>query len=232
MKKDKGGDGIFMLLPYLVAPIGLAIGHLFDVDWDTYGFLIVLILGACLLIGPFVIGMLLYNLFDKSQSEGHEPSSTMVSVAALALSIVLACVLVQPFGKTDLPAETLHISQTETSYQNNERIAAYYQNNYPMVWGYIRRNAEDPYEYIGYYHDVWGDLQRYTGDGINFDTLGKYEQSLVNYPSIGMYVYFSTAKSRTYHSTRMCYALLKTDPITRPSHQRFSYSPCSKCVGE
>ena len=109
-------------------------------------------------------------------------------------------------------------------------LASYYKDEYPMTWGYIQKNSDMPYDYLEFYHQVWGDMQSYTGDGINFDTLTRYERSLVNYPPIGSYVYFASSKSKEYHSTKLCYSLLKSDPISRPSTQRHNYDPCSKCV--
>lgn len=102
-----------------------------------------------------------------------------------------------------------------------------------MTWGYISKNADYPSSYVITYDRIWGDLQRYRGDGIPFDTLTRYEMSLVNYPAIGSKVYFSSATSRTYHSTLSCYTLLKSSsPVYRSSSTRYQYEPCSKCVGE
>lgn len=111
-------------------------------------------------------------------------------------------------------------------------LALYYQINYPMVWGYISKYAAVPESYIETYDRIWGDLQRYHGDGIPFDTLSRYEQSLVNYPGIGSYIYFASASSREYHSTVYCYTLLRSTPVQRSSRFASQYNPCSKCVGD
>ena len=121
--------------------------------------------------------------------------------------------------------------QTRSGSSSND-IKSIYQEYYPMVWGYIAKYSSSPESYIKYYHQVWGDLQRYTGDGMNFDTLTQYEQSLVNYPTLGAYIYFATNNSKEYHSTTKCYTLLRSNPIKRPLSQRYYYDPCSKCVGE
>lgn len=153
---------------------------------------------------------------------------TALFVCVLLLAIVIsACT---PNG-TKVPAS----ANKQATYVAQPAAApfdalSYYQENYPMTWGYIRKNADNPASYVKYYHQVWGDMQAYTGDGINFDTLTRYEQSLVNYPRIGSYVYFASKTSKEYHSTSKCYSLLKSNPISRPASQRHNYNPCSKCV--
>ena len=223
-----------MILPYLVAPIGFAIGHFNKVDWDNHGFAVAMIVGACLLVGTVVIGQVAYNVLSKSRSEDDEPSANAITIFALLLSIVLACLLVQPFKKE--PAEFNSERGTASARSESTKhsdIASYYQRNYPAVWGYIKKNASDPYSYIEFYHQVWGDLQEYTGDGINFDTLTWYEQSLVNYPDIGSFIYFANPDSKEYHSTSKCYTLLKSYPTSsKSSAYAYKYNPCSKCVGD
>jgi len=112
--------------------------------------------------------------------------------------------------------------------------AKYYKKNYPMTWGYINKNYQYPDVYVDYYDRVWGRLQSFHGDGIVFDTLTSYEQSLVEYPSIKTFVYFANEKTTTYHSTTMCYTLLKSQNtiITRNYGYIENYDPCSKCVGD
>lgn len=109
---------------------------------------------------------------------------------------------------------------------------SYYSVFYPMTWGYFEINTEDPFAYSLFYQAIWGDLQEYRGDGIPFDTLSRYEKSLVDYPTIGAYIYFSSASSNVYHSTNYCFTLLKSTPIRRAAQYRYMYTPCSKCVGE
>lgn len=156
----------------------------------------------------------------------------MKRLLAFLLAILVTFPLSSCSKKQTHPTATSYRYSTSKPTATPFDVVAYYQKNYPMVWGYIRKNASNPASYIKYYHQVWGDLQSYTGDGINFDTLTRYEQSLVNYPRIGSYVYFSSAKSKEYHSTSMCYSLLKSKPVSRPASQRYNYDPCSKCVGD
>lgn len=119
---------------------------------------------------------------------------------------------------------------TSPSYSRT-KIAERYERNYPMTWAYISEHSDEPYDYIVYYDKVWGDLQKYNGDGIVFDTLSPYEQSKVHYPDIGQYIYY-TSGSHTYHSTTLCYSLLRSDPFRCSSKYAYLYEPCSKCVGE
>lgn len=233
MKKKSSGDGLIMILPYLVAPIGFAIGHFNGVDWDKNGFFVALIVGACLLVGTIVIGQIAYNILSSFRSEDDDISSNAITIFALALSIVLACLLVQPFkGESAAPYSEKKTKSSYTESSKTSDVASYYQRKYPMVWGYIKKNSSSPYEYIEYYHQVWGRLQAYTGDGINFDTLTRYEQSLVNYPYVGKYIYFANAKTKEYHSTYKCYTLLKSNPVSRDASYAYMYNPCSKCVGD
>lgn len=150
-------------------------------------------------------------------------------VFLLLLSLVFACV---SCDKQSGQTRTNYQQQSARKISKQFDAAEYYQENYPMVWGYIKKNSSSPYEYIKYYHQVWGNLQKHTGDGINFDTLTRYEQSLVNYPSVGRYIYFANAKTKEYHSTYKCYTLLKSNPVSRDASYAYMYNPCSKCVGD
>lgn len=108
-----------------------------------------------------------------------------------------------------------------------------FKTHYPMVWGYIQKNAEYPNTYLATYMNIWGKLQKYHGDGIPFDTLNSYEQTLVNYPKIGSFIYFANIKSSTYHSTKECYELLKSENVVaRKAEKLTEFDPCSKCVGD
>lgn len=233
MKKEKDtGEGLAMFLPYLVAPIAVALGFAFDVDFDKSGFLIVIVVGVCIFFGPLVFGIMIDSAFEK---RGVNASATAVMLCALLVSVAISAIFMQFMPKNQHKAIENKEKQEYVSWNNSisaDNTAAYYQDYYPLVWGYIKKNADSPYDYIEFYDSVWGDLQEYTGDGINFDTLTRYEQSLVNYPKIGSRVYFSSSTSRNYHSTNMCYSLLKSNPISRPASQRYSYNPCSKCVGD
>jgi hypothetical protein len=108
-----------------------------------------------------------------------------------------------------------------------------FKNNYPMVWGYIQKNAEYPNTYLSTYMNIWGKLQKYHGDGIPFDTLNTYEQTLVNFPEIGPNIYFANNKTKTYHSSKDCYALLASNiVVVKKTENLKEYDPCSKCVGD
>lgn len=113
-----------------------------------------------------------------------------------------------------------------------QSLADYYKEYYPMTWGYIYKYADNPYSYIEFYDDIWGDLQYYHGDGILFETLTRYEQGLVNYPVLSSVVY-CTPSGSDYHATRDCYTLLRSKSILRKQLSDVrKYSPCSKCVGD
>lgn len=110
---------------------------------------------------------------------------------------------------------------------------ALFKQDYPMVWGYIQKNTEYPNTYLTTYMEIWGKLQKYHGDGIPFDTLNSYEQTLVNYPKIGSFIYFANSKTTTYHSIQECYELLKSENVVaRKTEKLKDYEPCSKCVGD
>ena len=132
---------------------------------------------------------------------------------------------------TSTPLRTSTPTPMSTSASSTP-LVFYYQMNYPMTWGYISKYSSAPESYLQTYDRIWGDLQRYHGDGIPFDTLSRYEQSLVNYPGIGSYIYFANASSREYHSTVYCYTLLRSNPVQRSSRYASQYNPCSKCVGD
>ena len=201
---------------------------------------IIIFLIACYMVytgGPIWIWLLLpaFIGWTKSWQEGSDEvkrSGLRKKAALVAVVAFVALILAVGSGAFDKNEASKTGTESNTSYKTVSSIKRFYQENYPMVWGYIQKNADDPDEYIKYYNQVWGDLQRYTGDGINFDTLTRYEQSLVNYPPIGSWVYFASSKSNEYHSTSMFYTLLKSSPVFRPSSQRHNYYPCSKCVGD
>lgn len=167
---------------------------------------------------------------QQNREEGH---GYIVLVVMLLIATVVAYFFVSGQENSTVKPNSNNGTTTYSRQQTKTTtIADYYQQNYPMVWGYIEKNTAFPEDYIEFYHDVWGDLQKYTGDGINFRTLTKREQMLVDYPTIGSYIFFSSANSREYHSTYKCYTLLKSNPIAKKSSLAYMYSPCSKCVGE
>lgn len=185
--------------------------------------------------------------YKKQQESNDRRKNTLIKVLCVLLAVsALGVIRLLPShtfrpassrSPTSSPRITVRPTSTPTAQPSRNansqaELLNYYQLHYPMVWGYIRKNADDPFNYLQFYDFVWGDLQEYCGDGVHFETLSRYEQSLVNYPSIGSYIYFAFATSREYHSTDQCYTLLKATPIARPATQRYNYSPCSKCVGD
>lgn len=185
-----------------------------------------------------ILSFILLSIICKKISRKNNGCLFLVVGSIASIFIIVICLVVYSANPADPQPKKTETISSGNPYTNNQlysslySTASYYQDNYPMTWGYINKNADDPYEYIEFYDDVWGDMQKYTGDGINFDTLTRYEQSLVNYPRIGSYVYFASSSSKEYHSTKQCYSLLKSNPVSRPSSQRYKYNPCSKCVGD
>lgn len=184
------------------------------------------------------IAIILYVKLSKQENGHLKFYVSLVALVFLSMIILIVYAITAPEPKPEYHKPSSYTSFDSSLYdeyaflQRATSTAEYYKENYPMTWGYINKNADDPYTYVEFYDNVWGDMQKYTGDGINFDTLTRYEQSLVNYPAIGSYVYFSSTKSREYHSTDKCYSLLKSNPISRPASHRRNYDPCSKCVGD
>ena len=180
------------------------------------------------------------KITGKSTSDSKEGAKAalwllIITVAFMAVlfSFVFSSSDTTPDDPPKSPRITLAPISTATSTPKpTSSLADYYKSTYPMTWGYILKNSTSPYTYIYTYDNIWGDLQRYHGDGILFSTLSPYEQSLVNYPAIANSVYFSSSTSSTYHSIPYCYTLLGSQLTTRSAQYRNQYSPCSKCVGE
>lgn len=175
--------------------------------------------------------------FDQSKYRNKFKKSVRFDLSIFVPVILIAIFLVghviipkldlsnfYPESSNAKPAPTL-----STSSQSS--ILQYYQHNYPQTWGYISKHAEDPFNYLQYYHSVWGRLQEYHGDGIPFGTLTAFEQMLVSYPPIKSYIYLAVGQT-TYHSTPDCYTLLRSDVYAEPAKYFSFYDPCSKCVGE
>jgi hypothetical protein len=234
MKKKSSGEGLAMLLPYIAIPAVCLMCLFGNVDFDEAWFFVVLMVFG-VIIGTIAIGMTAYGWLEKSH-EGEEISGNVPMIIGLIISLVVAFVISQGLPKEEIKTPVETKTGTFSSFFENAKhsssTAEYYKQNFPMTWGYIYKNADDPYVYVEYYDSVWGDLQRHTGDGIIFETLTRYEQRLVNYPRIGTYIYFATSKTREYHSTAKCYTLLKSKPVSRPASYRYNYTPCSKCVGD
>lgn len=168
--------------------------------------------------------LLTFTSCEREATERLEPTHTPVARVQVTAA---------PRKRVQATATPRRRVQVTAAPRKKVSTSEYYQRNFPMTYGYIRKNADNPEAYIRYYDSVWGTLQRYRGDGIPFDTLTSTERALVNYPIIGKYVYFSSSTSNTYHSIKECYSLLKSENIvSRPSSSRYKYSPCSKCVDE
>lgn len=109
-------------------------------------------------------------------------------------------------------------------------IPVLYHAKYPKTWRYLQNQSKDPENYVFYYHYIWGRLQEHHGDGIIYGTLTDEEQSLVDYPSVGEFVYLSSEKSKSYHSTPECYSLLRSTPIKADAIHAIVRERCTKCV--
>lgn len=169
----------------------------------------------------------------KDNLRKNLPRDIFIFLIVIVASVILVCYVILP--KLDLP--DIHFGSSNAkpaptlSTSSQSSILQYYQHNYPQTWGYISKYADDPFNYLQYYHSVWGRLQVYHGDGIPFGTLTAFEQRLVSYPPIKSYIYLATGQT-TYHSTPDCYTLLRSDVYAEPSKYFSFYEPCSKCVGE
>lgn len=179
-----------------------------------FSMIMVLISGLLVLLADFVKSKLFKHPEDDKSGIKPIIIMTLIQMAILVL----------------LTFNSIYSTYTSSSYASH-KIVDRYEERYPRTLAYIENYAADPYEYIEFYDKVWGDLQRYNGDGIVFDTLSSYEQSLVNYPDVGKYIYY-TSGSNTYHSTPMCYSLLRSEVLSRLAKYSYLYSPCSKCVGD
>lgn len=163
-----------------------------------------------------------YWLYSKLSKEDEEkPSSIKPVLILILIQMFIYSIYVFP----------LHYDAYSSPVSSYDKVAERYQEEYPSTWAYISKYSDDPYDYVVYYDIIWGDLQKYHGDGIFFDTLSKYEQSLVDYPTVDEYI-CRVQGSNTYHSTASCYTLLRSDVITLSSKYSYLYEPCSKCVGE
>ena len=168
-------------------------------------------------------------LFPQMDSRKGVLFVSSIIAGAIALFMLFINVFsIEVFESDNERPSTRPLSATTEKLSTEDK----YRILYPSTWAYIYKNAEDPYEYIEYYDSVWGDLQRYHGDGIPFNTLTSYEQSLVHYPEKGSYIYFASKTSKTYHSTAKCYTLLKSNVVSRLATISSRFEPCSKCVGE
>lgn len=231
---DYGCMGYILLYAFvIVAPV--LIVFLFDLNEDILPAYVV-----CLFIGFFVGGFLGLALFSDVKPDTFARLLcvfTIFVVTMISLTLYVALFDVDLYddrtSASTSPSSVANERSTSTPKRNDNgvSIAAYYQRYYPVSWAYLFKYADNPYDYVVYYDDVWGDLQKYHGDGISFATLTPYEQSLVNYPTIGSNIYFARGGT-TYHSTYLCYTLLRSQVSVRPARYSYMYEPCSKCVGE
>lgn len=163
---------------------------------------------------------------------GRGENETGIFKKTLVVIFVLTFVAVFPSQYNHYTSTAYLEDQLEQVIDRSDGLLKYYKINFPMTWGYIKKNVMMAEEYLEYYDHVWGDLQEYLGDGIPFDTLTKYEMSLVNYPHVGSRICIAKG-GKTYHSTEKCYTLIKTKvKVWVDASQKWKYSPCSKCVGD
>lgn len=208
------GRYVLVLLGFL---FGVSVLVLLSASVESAGKRVLIILGGIVVVVLCLLPALKAPSFDPSDapvrpvrsSKTEAPAPTATATAKFSSSFI--------YKSAHSPKKTLSTAQI-------------YQRDYPMTWGYIAKYADDPYEYIEFYDEVWGDLQAYHGDGIVFDTLSWYERLLVNYPTVKGVVYFASASSFEYHSTRDCYTLLRSSPIGKIATPANMISPCSKCV--
>lgn len=218
-------EGCLGALLYVFALASIAIGSVvLGVSMDAIG---AGIFSVC--ISGFVCFAVFSSLFAEMSRGKAVLFVSSIIAGAVALFLFFTSVFNIEVFENERPKISIRTFATTAPKQST---ADRYRSQYPMTWGYISRNAEDPYEYIEYYDSVWGDLQVYHGDGIIFNTLSSKEQALVNYPEIGAFVYKANSGATTYHSTRMCYTLLKSEPVFSFASVAHSLEPCSKCVGD
>ena len=217
-------DAIILYLILFIVPT--IIMFVFNISFDVY---------VCIIVSLVITGFVLFGIVYILDSYDVGCSCFgFVAVTIVVFAITFA--LVWHFTDSTFFEEDDRKSgsspSTTASARSPEALKQYYKATYPMTWGYITKNSTSPNTYVITYNSIWGDLQRYHGDGIVFRTLTAYEQSLVNYPSIGLSVYFASSTSTTYHSIPYCYTLLGSDIISRSAEYRYRYDPCSKCVGQ
>ena len=103
----------------------------------------------------------------------------------------------------------------------------------PALLRHVFNNTDEPELYLEYYDGIWGDLTRAAGD-IVYDTLTDEQRALVNYPDLDMASVHYVAKGSSYHSTSLCYTLLRSTAILSQTYSEAlsdGLKPCSKCVG-
>lgn len=232
MERERDGiGGCLTIILYYLIPV--AIVFLFDLSISD-----VVILGLSSLIGLAVASKIADALSIKSVLAYFAVALLVFFLSAFL--IYSAIYLIKgddaPDSHSSAPVSTSRTTTAspvpQSSTYSRSNLANYYRNEFPQVWGWIVKYADDPYSYIIFYDRIWGDLQEYHGDGMPFHTLTYYEQSLVHYPARGQYIWMASG-STTYHNTPDCYTLLRSKQIIRyPYAARIHYYPCSKCVGE
>lgn len=181
-----------------------------------------------IIVNPDWVGQRIMNISHPDHSDDSKGALSIVIILFVLFALLVSFILASSSGTSYTPPA---LSRATASPQPTN-TGSYYERYYPNTWNYICKYTFSPYEYVKIYDRIWGDLQRYHGDGIPFATLTAYEQSLVNYPDHGQYIYVSSG-SHTYHNTRDCYTLLRSTSVLRYSYiSHIRYSPCSKCVGE
>ena len=226
MKKSEPGC-LIMILVYVV-PVVAAIVFGISMDAISAGFFSLCIAGVLVFV---VFSMFGNGLSNKAQVVVFFGS--IVVTAAILFSAAISIFDIQVIEPKEEPKpKTISAAKSSIPQLSRLNLAKYYKENYPKTWGYIKKYADDPLDYVEFYDSVWGDLQEYMGDGIPFETLTKYEQSLVNYPKLWNTVFVASTSSNTYHSTADCYTLLRSSPLAKPYSKYKDKDPCSKCVGD
>lgn len=122
---------------------------------------------------------------------------------------------------------------SSTATPSTASFSNYYKTRYPTTWSYIEKYADDPEEYAGYYHSVWGNLQLVHGDGMVFGELADFQQELIRYPELGETIYLDN-KNAIVHSTDKCYRLLDLDRkmylFEIPGFFILHYDRCPACI--
>lgn len=95
------------------------------------------------------------------------------------------------------------------------------------------KSSEAVEEYLCFYDRVWGDLHASVG-GVAFSTLTDAQRKLVNFPDVDYNKVYYTPSGKSYHSTDMCYTLLRSKEIRSGTFTDAILgghgSGCSKCV--
>lgn len=237
--QESGCLGHILVYVFFISIPALAIGFLGLNDSYIFAYVI------CLMFSFFLSLFLFADFLSKVKND----SFTNVLHAALVMLLTIIMLVVYtvvfdvdvyedpkdtPTHSNATSARRVTTAATATPARNydDNSVPLYYQRYYPTTWGYIKKYSSDPYTYVKIYDLVWGDLQECHGDGIIFDTLSWYEQTLVHYPGVDDYIYLASYNGTEYHSMPVCYTLLRSSPVSVQSKYAYKYDPCSKCVGD